>query len=184
MNEYDFVLRFQLLENNDQPERYLDTLYEAGCDDATIGVGLPGYIALDFCRVADSAEQALLSAIRDVKRAIPSAKLTEVTPDLLNISEIADLVSSKIHRVTRQAMRNYALGKLARINSRFPAAAVTSSSPLWHVDEVVSWMADNEKVDKVRAQGLIELSRTARALNAKLQSRNQQRLSSFDAIAL
>lgn len=56
MNEYDFVLRFQLPESNDHPERYLDTLYEAGCDDATIGVGLPGYIALGFYREADSAE--------------------------------------------------------------------------------------------------------------------------------
>lgn len=81
-------------------------------------------------------------------------------------------------------MRNYALGKVAKIKSRFPAAAVTSSAPLWHVDEVVSWLAENEKADKEKTQGLIELSRTARALNVKLQSKNQQHLSSFDAIAL
>lgn len=185
MNEYEFVLRFQLPESEAQAEQYLDVLYEAGCDDATIGVGLPGYIGLDFCREADSAEQAVISAVNDVKRAIPDAKLTEVTPDLLNITEIADLISSTLQKVSRQAMRKYAFGQIAKMKSRFPAAAIMSSSPLWHVDEVVFWLIENNKADKVKAQRLIEISKTARALNVRLQAQAiQGNLSSYDAIAL
>ncbi len=55
MTEYEFVLRFQLPAENDQPDEFLDSLYEAGCSDAVIGVGLSGYLALDFSREAVSA---------------------------------------------------------------------------------------------------------------------------------
>lgn len=185
INEYEFVLRFQPPESETQAEQYLDALYEAGCDDTTVGFGLPGYIGLDFCREAGSAEQAVLSTIKDVKTAILDAKLTEVTPDLLNITEIADLISSRLQKVSHQAMRKYACGQVAKIKSRFPAAAVTSSSPLWHVDEVVFWLVENNKTDKAKAQRLIETSKTARTVNIRLQAQAiQANLSSINLITL
>lgn len=183
MNEYEFVLRFQLPESNTQAEQYLDALYEAGCSDATAGVGLPGYISLDFCREADSAENALISAIRDVKRAIPDAKLKEVTPDLLNISEITDLLSRRHRTITRQAMRKYAFGQIAKARTRFPAAAVTSSSPLWHLDEVVYWLMENNKANKSDVERILETSKTARALNIRLQMQTMQaEIASFERV--
>lgn len=185
MNEYEFVLRFQLPESDAQPEQYLDALYEAGCDDATVGIGLPGYIGLDFCREASNAETAVISAIQDVKKAIPDVKLNEVTPDLLNLSEIADFLSPRIQKVSRQAMRKYAFGQVAKVKTRFPAAAVTSNSPLWHLDEVVRWLIENNKADISKAQRLLEISKTTRALNFKLQAQALPReMTSFDAIIL
>lgn len=170
MTEYEFVLRFQLPADTDQPEEFLDALYEAGCDDAVVGVGLPGYISLDFSREANSAQEAVQSAIFDVQKAIHEAKLIEVSPDLLNTSEIADLVSARIGKITRQAMRKYTFGQVAKVNSRFPAAAVSSSSPLWHVDEVVSWLIENKKASNpAKAMRLIETSKAARAMNVRVQ---------------
>lgn len=170
MAEYEFVLRFQLPADTDQPEEFLDALYEAGCDDAMVGVGLPGYISLDFSREATSAQEAVQSAISDVQKAIHGAKLIEASPDLLNTSEIADLVSKRIGKITRQAMRKYAYGQVARVKSRFPAAAVSSSSPLWHVDEVISWLIENKKAgNPAMALKLIETSKAARAINVRVQ---------------
>lgn len=170
MTEYEFVLRFQLPAENDQPDEFLDSLYEAGCSDAVIGVGLPGYLALDFSREAVSAQDAVQSAIANVQKAIPAAKLIEVSPDLLNTSEIADLVSSRVGKITRQAMRKYAFGQVAKVKSRFPAAAVSSSSPLWHVDEVIDWLVENNKANNpVKACELRETSKVARAMNVRLQ---------------
>jgi len=83
--DYDFVLTFAL-ENDADPEQYLGTLYEAGCDDASVGIGKIGSIALDFPRESDSAEAAVKSAIADVKKAIPHAKLIKVVPDHLTPS--------------------------------------------------------------------------------------------------
>ena len=55
----------------------VERLGEAGCDDAMIGVGQPGRIALRFTREAESAKHAIVSALVDVKKAIPAAKLIE-----------------------------------------------------------------------------------------------------------
>lgn len=60
----------------------MDRLGAAGCDDALVGVGQPGRIALEFVREAESAEAALMSALADVKRPIPSAEFIEAAPDL------------------------------------------------------------------------------------------------------
>lgn len=76
--EYTFTLHFQLAE---QDSSHLDALLErlgaAGCDDALVGVGQPGRIALEFIREADSAEAAMTTALADVKRVMPLAKWIE-----------------------------------------------------------------------------------------------------------
>lgn len=83
MREYDFTLKFRLPATGADPERLVDALAEAGCDDATIGVGQRGRIALDFTREARSAPDAVRSAVRDVERAIPGVRLVEASPDFV-----------------------------------------------------------------------------------------------------
>src|SRR5271168_4316710 len=86
MTSYSFVLNFNLPRGDEDPGQYLDALYEAGCDDALVGVGHRGMIGLDFTRSASSAEEALRSAVRDVQRAIPGANLVQVGPDLVGLT--------------------------------------------------------------------------------------------------
>lgn len=74
MDSYSFVLNFNLPHREDNPEKYLDALYEAGCDDASVGIGQHGMIGLDFTRSAANAEEALRSAIEGVQTAIPGAE--------------------------------------------------------------------------------------------------------------
>ncbi len=45
-----------------------DALFEAGCDDGTPGT-INGIFVVDFHREADSLEEAILSAIADVRSA-------------------------------------------------------------------------------------------------------------------
>ena len=85
MKEYDFTLKFDLPDPGENPERYVDSLYEAGCSDASVGIGQVGRIGLNFIREASSAFDAVSSAISDVKKAIPNARLIEVTPSLMVI---------------------------------------------------------------------------------------------------
>ena len=77
MQEYDFTLKFKLPEVNTDPNDYVEQLGMEGCDDALVGVGCRGQIGLNFTRAAFSQYQAIHSAIRDVKKAIPNATLTE-----------------------------------------------------------------------------------------------------------
>lgn len=79
MKEYDFILKFYLPDGDADPEQYLDALYKAGCDDATIGIGQSGRVALNFIRKANAPVEAITSAIRDVKKAIQDAKLIEAS---------------------------------------------------------------------------------------------------------
>jgi hypothetical protein len=76
--EYEFTLRYQLPTAEASADQLVERLGEAGCSDALVGVGRPGRIALDFTRDAVSAHVAITSALADVKRAIPEARLVEV----------------------------------------------------------------------------------------------------------
>lgn len=76
MKQFSFTLTFDLPDPTDNPDRYVDALYEAGCSDASIGIGRDGRIGLNFTRVARTELEAVSSAIIDVKKAIPGARLT------------------------------------------------------------------------------------------------------------
>ena len=101
MPNYDFTVTFNLPDSEPHPSHYVDILHVNGCDDALVGVGRLGKIALNFTRNASSAAEAVHSAIADVKRAIPEANLIDVSPDLISITDVAKHLGC-----TRQNIRN------------------------------------------------------------------------------
>lgn len=66
MRVFDFTLKFNLPDATMKPDAYTGQLSE--CDDALVGVGQNGRLALHFTREANSAIDAVFSAIKDVKR--------------------------------------------------------------------------------------------------------------------
>lgn len=72
-NIFEFTLVFKLPDTTAAAESYLNALHEVGCNDATPGVGRPGFIALAFDREAETREAAVESAELDVITAIPGA---------------------------------------------------------------------------------------------------------------
>jgi hypothetical protein len=57
----------------------VERLAEEGCDDALVGIGPPGRLALEFVREASSAHGAIEGALEDVRRAVPNARLIEAS---------------------------------------------------------------------------------------------------------
>jgi hypothetical protein len=152
--EYDFVLKFKLAEGSADANDLVERLGEAGCDDAVVGIGQPGRIALSFMREADSAQQAIISALENVKHAVRGAELIEASPDLVGLTDIAELVG-----VTRQNMRKLMLTHAAT----FPSPIHDGSTAVWHLAPVLEWL-------RVRAgyeidPRLIDISRIARQIN-------------------
>jgi uncharacterized phage-associated protein len=92
MNEHDFTLTFNLEDPQADPGDFIEKLYEGGCDDALIGVGNKGYVALNFIREASSRKEAICSAINDVKKVIPSATLIEEPPDFVCLSDADQII--------------------------------------------------------------------------------------------
>ncbi|HYG07137.1 MAG TPA: DNA-binding protein [Stenotrophomonas sp.] len=160
MNEYEFILKFRLPDPQQDPGKLVGALAKAGCDDATIGIGQPGRIALDFARRAPTALDAVVSAVRAVRRAIPGAELVEASPDLVGLTDVAELMGC-----SRQNMR-----KLMTSNpATFPAAVHEGTQSLWHLRSVLDWFDDTQKrsVD----QRLVEVSDVTMKLNIANESR-------------
>jgi predicted DNA-binding transcriptional regulator AlpA len=152
--EYIFTLKYQLAEQDCDQDALVERLGAAGCDDALVGVGQPGRLALEFSREADSAEAAVRTALADVKLAVPSATLIEASPDLVGLTDVADFVG-----VSRQAMRKLMLAHRAT----FPLPVHDGSASIWHLAEVLDWLQArrNYQIDP----GLLEVARMALEVN-------------------
>jgi predicted DNA-binding transcriptional regulator AlpA len=157
--EYLFVLRYQLAFEGDDPAPLVDQLAAAGCDDALVGIGQRGRLALDFSREAESAEAALLSALEDVHGAVPSARLIEVSPDLVGLTDVADAVG-----MSRQNMRKLMLAHAAG----FPTPVHEGSASLWHLADVLDWL--QAKGGYAVSDTLHEISRAALQVNVMKES--------------
>ncbi len=135
MTAYKFTLKFSLAEDVADPSDAIERLEQAGCDDALIGVGQAGRIALNFDREANSAFDAIASAVADVKRAIPDATLIAATPDLVGLTDIADLIGC-----SRQYMRKLMLNNVAS----FPPPVHDGKSALWRLCKVLNWLKERK----------------------------------------
>lgn len=158
--KYDFALDFRLARADEDPDELVGRLGAAGCDDSTVGIGVPGAIGLLFTRDAESAQQAIISAISDVKRAIPDAELVEVGPDLAGLTDIAELVG-----VSRQNMRKL----MVNHPIDFPAPVHGGSTTLWHLAPVLEWLiARGYSID----QRLLDVARMAMQINLVKELQN------------
>ncbi|WP_182120250.1 DNA-binding protein [Acidovorax sp. FHTAMBA] len=152
--EYTFTLKYQLAEHDNDPDVLVERLGEANCDDALVGIGQPGRLALEFTREAENAHAAVRSALADVKRAVPSAKLVEAVPDFVGLTDVAEMVG-----VSRQAMRKLMLSHAAT----FPAPVHEGSASIWHLAEVLGWL--EEKGGYALERKMLETARAALEVN-------------------
>jgi predicted DNA-binding transcriptional regulator AlpA len=152
--QYIFTLKYQLACEDYDPDVLVERLGEAGCDDALVGVGQPGRIALEFSRQASSASEAIQSALADVRQAIPSARLIEAAPDLVGLTDVAEILG-----VSRQAMRKIALSHWMT----FPAPIHEGSSSIWHLADVLGWL--KERGNHALDDQLFEASKAALEVN-------------------
>ena len=157
--QYWFTLNYQLAEEAADMDALVERLGAAGCDDALVGVGLPGRIALEFTRTANSAQAAVTSALAEVKRAIPSARLIEATPDFVGLSDAADLVG-----VSRQNLRKLMLAH----QCDFPLPVHSGSSSVWHLEDLVNWL--QKKMNYQVPVETIEIARVAKQVNLARQT--------------
>lgn len=163
--EYVFTLKYQLADDNLAQDELIEHLFEAGCDDATIGVGQPGRIALAFRREAPDAWSAIYSALSDVKRAVASARLVEAGPDFVGLTDVADLAG-----MTRQNMRKLMLAHALR----FPLPVHEGNPSVWHLSDVLGWLTSRgvyaisaDLIDVAKATKQVNLAKEAREIEPR-----------------
>jgi predicted DNA-binding transcriptional regulator AlpA len=171
--EYTFTLKYQLADDDCDPDALVERLGEAGCDDALVGIGQPGRLALEFTREADSADAAVRSALADVRSAVPSARLIEVAPDLVGLTDVADIVG-----VSRQNMRKLMLAH----PGSFPAPVHEGSASIWHLADVLAWL--QAKGSYSLATDVLEVACVALQVNVAKEGRRLSRSASKELDAL
>jgi predicted DNA-binding transcriptional regulator AlpA len=161
---HDFKLIFQLPENAPPTNDMVEALAAAGCDDAIVGTGHPGRIALEFSREAETAQEAIDSAIDNVATALPGAELIEAAPDYAGLTEISEIIG-----ITRQALRKQMLSRVD-----FPRPVHCGNPSLWHLAPVLEWLKQQRDypVDPV----LQHIAHHNMHLNTRQQQRQIEKL--------
>ena len=159
MKTYEFELKFRLPKTSKDPNDFVERLAEAGCTDALVGIGQTGRIAFHFARDSHSAFAAILSAVNDIKQAIPEATLIEAAPDLVGLSDIA-----KILGYSRQNIRKLMMNNLVS----FPAPIHDGKTALWHLSSILTWVKEGNRyqIDEL----LLDVANTNMQLNIAKES--------------
>ncbi|HJW74786.1 MAG TPA: hypothetical protein VJ787_03835, partial [Thermoleophilia bacterium] len=145
----------------------------AGCEDAAVGIGQKGRISLSFIRRADSAGEAVLSGIANVRRALPEAALIEASPDFVGLTDVAEVL-----HVSRQNVRKLILDCKAPA----PAPVHEGRPTIWHLAKVLDWLRDHKGycVD----EELAALARTNMQVNLAIDQRDADASSQREILAL
>jgi len=149
----------------------LDSLFTAGCDDATVS-NKGDLIFADFDREAPTMLAAVISAIDQVE-SVNGLEVLHVDPDeLVWAAEIAQRVGR-----TRQSVDQLIKGQRGPGGFPSPVAHATRN-PLWRWSEVDPWFAAYEGREPATERLLV-----LAAINGALQARHGLR-GSRDAIPL
>lgn len=101
IQEFEFDLVFALPRKDVDEDAIIDALFEAGCDDAVVGLGAAGLVGLAFIRAGEDAEGVISDAVKAALAALPEgSRLREVKPDLVSQGDVA----ARLH-VSRQALQ-------------------------------------------------------------------------------
>lgn len=162
MDSYNFILFFDGADVTD--DEVVGAFFQGRCDDATFGLR-EGAPYAEFDREAPSFAEAVISAIRDVERAVEGTRVTRVEPDdLVTASVIAERTGR-----SRESVRLLVAGE--RGPGDFPTAAawVNPRTRVWHWGAVSEWF-ERRLGESTILGGAPQFTA---ALNGTLQARNQ-----------
>ncbi len=171
MKEHDFTLVLSGI--TELTSEVQDALFEAGCDDTTPSMRC-GRPFLTFTRTAPSLKDAILSAIRDVKKANIGAEVLRIDVcNLVTQSEIAH----KIGR-TRQLVHQYIAGERGPGGFPPPACNVSddADAPLWYWCEVAQWLYQNNMITEDALKDARALSLINDVLELNYQKKTEPKL--------
>ncbi len=173
MKTYEFTLVLQT--HQEDYAQLEDSLFEAGCDDATLS-SRNGIVYLNFDREADDLESAVISAIRQVEQTELGLVVGRVEPsDLVTSAEIA----RRLNR-SRQSVQQLIAGSRGDGDFPLPVAGVTTKTMLWSWQDIMEWFRAKGKIeDKTAYDNAVTMNQLNLSLGARKdnsQVRDIQRL--------
>ncbi|PHV27839.1 DNA-binding protein [Janthinobacterium sp. BJB426] len=170
--DYIFTLKYRLPDHETDLDALAERLGSGGCDDALAGIGQAGRLALEFTREASNAREALLSALADVKAIVPDAVLIEAAPDLVGLTDVAQVLG-----LSRQNLHKL----MSKYRHSFPVPVHEGSATIWHLADVLAWL--HAKGTYQLERSLVELAQVTRQINLARETRQAPPLSA-DIVAM
>ena len=164
MGRYTFTL---VLEGvHELTNEFEDAVFETYQGDAGLGVA-DGIAVLDFLeRDANSAQEAILSAVEAIEKAGIGARVIRVEPDdLVTAAEIADRTGR-----TRESIRLLAAGKRGPGGFPSPVRGTSTKARLWRWIDVLAWMRKHYPNDEGLCRE-VELAHDIPVINGALALR-------------
>ena len=162
--QYDFALIFDGI--SELTSAVEDALFQAGCDDATVSMQ-HGRLYIEFSRSAGSLEDAIIGAIRDVRKADIGAEVLRVDEcNLVTASEIARRMGR-----SRQLVHQYMNGTRGPGGFPPPECHLTDHAPLWAWCAVSYWLVENNLLRPEESWN----AEVVEAINNWLESERQRR---------
>jgi hypothetical protein len=161
VTEYTFTLTFALGARDADVDALVERLGAGGRDDAVVGVGRRGRLALEFTREAEDAARALGSAVSDVRSAVPDAVLIEASPDLVGLTDVASLLG-----VTRQNVRQL----IVSCDSPEPIPVHAGRPTIWRLAGVLRWLIREKRYPI--SPDLLELAEVTMQVNLAVEARD------------
>ena len=163
--EHDFTL---LVDGATTVTREIeDAIFNAGCDDATIGVRF-GRLYLTFSRESTSIREAIVSAILAINGCGAGLRVFRV--DVCNLVTQAD-IARKIGR-SRQLIHQYMNGIRGPGGFPPPACDITDNAPLWYWSEVAYWLWTNDLI----SEDVLQQAQQVAIVNSVLELEYQQQI--------
>jgi hypothetical protein len=157
--EFEFELVFALPDGEHDPFALSNAVFEAGFEDALVGSGQTGLLAVGIETEGEDAEGAILDAARALIRVLPvGTVLREVRPDLVSIAEVAEKLEVKRQALQQRRMPPPVAGGLYRIDEMGEALIEASQPekgkrrPRFNMKSASKWFRAGHAARQVNAQ--------------------------------
>jgi len=151
--EFEFDIVVSLPKGAGDEDTIIDALFEAGCDDAVVGLGTSDLIGLGFTRAGKDAEMVISAAVKQVLSALPEgSQLREVKPDLVSLADVAARLSVSRQALQKRDMPPPSLGGLYRASELLPALEAQPGKARDALEAARGWFASAAAAQKINAR--------------------------------
>ncbi|MDO6457868.1 hypothetical protein Q4494_12310 [Celeribacter halophilus] len=150
--EFEFDLVFATPTEIEE-DTLLDALFEAGCDDAVVGLGTSKLVGVSLTRVGDEAEAVISEAVKQVMSALPEGSaLREVKPDLVSLADVAARLDVSRQALQKRQMPPPSLGGLYRASEVLPFLERQPGKVRDALGSAHAWFAAAPAAQKINAR--------------------------------
>ncbi len=157
--EFEFELVFALPEGEHDAFALSDAVFEAGFENALVGTGHAGLLAVELEAEGDDAESVILETARALITALPAGTvLREVRPDLVSLADVAEKLEVKRQALQQRKMPLPVAGGLYRIDEVIEVVMEASMPkegqrrPRFNLASASKWFRAGPAARRVNAQ--------------------------------